>query len=154
MQYSSEIVQISLVRLRLSAICPFRHFFDPQRLTDLVTLAEEGPRCAVNASLEAESGPTKASWFEFWAAGIEVYKMCIQKGMPGSVHGLGKYGTCLKIIGGFSIQTLDLFLKLTRVCRRQQAAIPNHQCRRGPSNIGQWLQVIRPMSHEYNTPFP
>ena len=35
--------------------------------------------------------PTKASWFDIWAAGVAINTMCVQFGFKGEVRQLGEY---------------------------------------------------------------
>lgn len=52
--------------------------------------AGTGPRCALTVSKSTETRFSKSSWYEIWAATVEIYTMCIQRGTPGSIHGLGE----------------------------------------------------------------
>ncbi|KAM0801787.1 hypothetical protein BDR22DRAFT_167879 [Usnea florida] len=61
------------------------------RLPRTITFPAAGPRCALTLSKSAETRFSKASWYDIWAATVELYTMCIQRGTPGSVHGLGEW---------------------------------------------------------------
>ena len=47
--------------------------------------------CVIVVEMEAEPESTKASWFDIWAAGIEVYTLCAQHGLSGSLGYLGEH---------------------------------------------------------------
>lgn len=73
----------------LPLVCQLE-FGTHQRLTQVSALAATGPRCAVTVSKDQQSPYCKASWFDFWAAGVAISTVCVRKGMSGSVHGLGE----------------------------------------------------------------
>ena len=51
--------------------------------TDIASLsAATGPRCAVTVSKIQQYPYSQARWFDFWAAAVEIYTLCIQKGTP------------------------------------------------------------------------
>ena len=60
------------------------------RLTYRFDSAAAGPKCAVTISKDQLAPYCKASWFDLWAAGVEISTMCVRQGMSGSVHGLGE----------------------------------------------------------------
>lgn len=51
---------------------------------------EIGPSCALNVSKGRQFLLDKTSWFDIWAAAVEVFTKCIRNGMTGSVHELGE----------------------------------------------------------------
>lgn len=58
------------------------------------------PGCEIIVYRNPESGSSNENWFNIWAAGIDIYTMCIRTGNTGTVRNLGDNGQVLISAGG------------------------------------------------------
>ena len=52
--------------------------------------ASLGRRCTIDVDISPGTQMTQSTWFDIWAAGIEIQTLCVEHGFNGTVSGLGK----------------------------------------------------------------
>lgn len=58
-------------------------------VVSFVPVDYSGQGCIVQVARYPPEGYSMESWYNVWVAGIDVFTMCIQRGMTGTVFGLG-----------------------------------------------------------------
>ena len=66
--------------------------------------------CEVAISRDPASGATQESWFNIWAAGVDIVRKCVRNGMSGTVNGLGKFHNLARSIRSATAPRLGSFL--------------------------------------------
>lgn len=50
-------------------------------------------QCKINVSITPGTTKTLSSWYDIWAAGVEIQTICIAHGLNGTILYIGKYAS-------------------------------------------------------------